>query len=876
MIQFSVLRHVTVGILGALLFAQGLFLAPPCRADEPLLLSPRMLDVFRARAIGPANMGGRVVDVAVVESRPATMYVATASGGLWKTVNRGTTWQPIFDDRETVSIGDVALAPSNPEIVWVGTGESNARNSVSWGDGVYKSSDGGKTWQNMGLKESAHIGRIVVHPRNPDIVYVAALGHLWGPNQERGLFKTDDGGRSWRHVLYENDDTGCIDVALDPNDPDTLYAATYQCRRGPFSGGNPAVQYGPGSGLFKSRDGGRTWLRMARGLPNRPLGRCGLDVYAKDPRIVYAVVQTDLTDSSISGQPARANPDADLGGVFRSENRGETWTKLNDLCPRPFYYGQVRIDPSDDQRVYVLGVHLHISSDGGRTFKDDGAAKVHADHHALWIDPRDPEHLVLGCDGGVNLSHDRGANWEHLNNLPIGQFYALAVDMRKPYRVYGGLQDNGTWSGPSGTRNPEGITNADWHRILGADGFSCQVDPADPNTVYAEAQYGRPRRINVRTGEAKFIRPTPPQGQADYRFNWNAPLLLSPHNARVVYYGGNHLFRSLDRGDHWEAISPDLTRGKPGPSAHTGHTVTTIAESPRKAGVLYVGTDDGRVHVSRDGGAHWADLSDHIPDMPPQRWISRIECSHFDAGTAYLAIDRHRNDDRAPYLFKTADYGTTWVSLAKDLPPGGPVLVMRADSRNKDLLFAGTEFGLFVSVSGGAHWQRLSGGLPTVAIHDLVIHPRDRELVIGTHGRSIYIMDIAPLEEIAPRVLAAEAHLFNVKPAARFLYRGAQGWAGAKTFAAANPPYGSTIAYYLKNTPTKPVQVVISDVLGNTLAVLKETREAGLHLAQWNLRMSVPVGPTRVEARAPPGNYLATLQVDDQVLTKKLRVDTEE
>jgi photosystem II stability/assembly factor-like uncharacterized protein len=890
-------------------------------AGETSSLVPGFLKTLKPRSIGPANMSGRIVDVAVYEKRPSIMYVASASGGLWKTVNNGITFQPVFERESSVALGAVALAQSNPEIVWVGTGENNARNSVSWGDGVYKSTDGGKTWKNMGLKDSQHIGRIVIHPTNPDIVYVAALGHLWGPNKERGLYKTSDGGKSWKQVKFINDDTGFIDLVMDPSDPEVLYAAAYQVRRDVFSGGNPVVQYGPGSGLYKTSDGGKSWQKMTVGLPKRALGRCGLSVYRPDPKVVYAVVQTDLTPTPVAGQAANlkerivAEDEAgtkvkrkiipDDGGIFRSEDGGKTWTYLNSLCPRPFYYGQIRVDPNDDRRIYVLGIQFHVSSDGGKTFKNGiPPGKVHSDHHALWIDPRDSHHLVLGGDGGLYFSYDRIANWEHLLNLPVGQFYAIGVDMRKPYRVYGGLQDNGSWGGPSATLDRAGITVADWFQILGFDGYYCQVDPKDVDTVYCEGQYGILRRVNVRTGEQKDIKPrleTPAKGKKkglktniepplpketpEFRFNWSSPILLSPHNDKTLYYGSNFVFRSRNRGDKWTIISPDLTRGKPGPSQSTGHTITTVAESPLKAGLLYVGTDDGKVHVTQDGGDNWTDLSENLP-LPPRRWIARLECSPFDEGTAFLSVDRHRNHDRAPYLFKTTDYGATWKALVNNLPAGGPVHVIKADPRNRNLLYVGTEFGLFLSLNAGAFWHK-HPGLPTVPVHDLVVHPRDRELVIATHVRSIYVMDVAPLQDLTPAILQTGAYLFDVKPAVAYRPRSFRSL-GGKNYAGQNPPYGTAIYYYLKepikNTPT--ITIINSD--GNPVRELKagkeggqSARQAGLHRYQWNLLQPKQGGKKggggAFQFRpVPAGEYTATLRIGDRILSKKIRVEAEE
>jgi photosystem II stability/assembly factor-like uncharacterized protein len=900
------------------LLALGLVTLTLRAADSPTP-DARLLGALKLRAIGPANMSGRITDIAVVEQRPTTMYVASASGGLWKTINNGTTWQCVFEKEATISLGAVAVCPSRPEIVWVGTGEANPRNSVSWGDGVYKSTDGGKTWRHMGLKETRHIGRIVIHPTRPDIVYVAALGHVWGPNVKRGLYRTVDGGASWDKVKFIDPETGFIDVAMDPADPDTLYAAAWQQRRDAFAGGNPAVLHGPGSGLYRSTDGGRMWQRMTQGLPDRPLGRCGLSVCRKDTRVIYAVVAAKETSTTTQGQPANEKTVLEKGGVFRSDDKGRTWRHVNSLCPRQFYYGQIRADPNDPERVYVLGVITQVSEDGGKTFAKGNLGKgIHVDYHALWIDPRDSDHLILGCDGGLNFSNDRGASWERLMNLPVSQFYAVAVDMRRPFRVYGGLQDNGSWGAPSATHDPAGITFADWTSILGGDGFYCQVDPGDANTVYAEIQYGGLRRINVATGAVTDIKPrlageekkkkredveVPggeakktgkkkgkgakgpplptnfqpplPKGTPAFRFNWSSPVLLSPHNRFTLYYGGNHLFRSVDRGDHWQVISPDLTRGKPGPDPTTGHTITTVAESPLKVGLIYVGTDDGRLHITRDGGNTWMDLSERIPGVPAERWITRVECSPFAEGTAYVSIDRHRNDDFAPYLFKTSDYGQTWQSLRGNLPPEGPVHVVRADPRNKDLLYVGTEFGLFISLDGGGTWQRQRNGLPTVAVHDLVVHPRDRELVAATHGRGIYLMDVAPLQELTPKVLTAEVHLFEIKPALAYRPHGPRSWAGTKMYLGTNPPYGAEVYYYLREPVGEAPKLTITDGRGKPVAELKTAKGAGLHRVSWELRTGGAKAPPAAMRPVPPGEYTATLRVGEREWRKPIRVEAE-
>jgi photosystem II stability/assembly factor-like uncharacterized protein len=881
---------------------------PGLSADSPdkgKEVEAKLLEALPLRWLGPANMSGRIVDLAVVEQRPSVFYVASASGGLWKTENNGTTWTPVFDEQPTLSLGAVAVCAAHPEVVWVGTGEANPRNSVSPGSGVYQSTDGGKTWTCKGLRDSQHIGRIVIHPRNPQIVYVAALGHLWGPNRERGLYKTTDGGRTWQVIKFIDEDTGFIDIALSPAEPDTLLAAAWQVRRDGFAGGNPAVQTGPGSGLFRSPDGGRTWERLTQGLPARPLGRCGVCFSRSHPNIVYAVVQTDLTSATTLGQPPNLKTlrilkeaskkskieerplTPDDGGIFRSEDGGRTWQQVNSLVPRPFYYGQVRVDPQNPQRVYVLGVDLYVSEDGGRTFREKAAPGTHADHHALWIDPRDPQHLILGGDGGLFFSYDRGQHWEHLLNLPLAQFYALAVDQRRPYRIYGGLQDNGTWGGPSATYSVAGITFADWFRVLGGDGFACQVDPTDPERLFAEMQYGKLHRIDLRSGQVQDIQPRrrnrnlpsnlrPPLGTEApaFRFNWNAPLLISPHDPKTLYLGGNHLFRSRDGGDSWEILSPDLTQGKPGPDPSTGHTLTALAESPCRAGLLYAGTDDGRVHISRDGGQHWTDLSLRIPGVPATRWISRLVCSNYAEGTAYLTIDRHRQDDRRPYVFRTTDYGETWTNLSGNLPEGAFVHVLCEDPQRPDLLYLGTELGLFLSLDGGRTWQPRRQGLPAVPVHDLLVHPRERELVIATHGRGIYLLEVAPLEELTSQALRAAMHLCTPRPAvAHALRRFTPLWQGSRTFLASNPPYGAVFYYYLGQPLAGPATLLIQDAQGNPVARLRlgaKDRTAGLHRLVWDLKPA-PAGKG-TPSQAPAGHYTVRLTAGAQVVEKPLRI----
>lgn len=844
--------------------------SPPPAQKSPTASASDLLANTPLRHLGPTAMSGRVTDLAVVETKPSTFYVASASGGVWKTVNHGITFTCVFAGQPHASIGAVAVAPSNPEVVWVGTGEANARNSVSWGNGVFLSTDGGKSWRHCGLVETRHIGRIAVDPRDPLTAYVAAVGRFWGSNPERGLFKTTDAGKTWQHVLALDDETGVIDVILDPKNPDTVFAAAYRVRRDAFGGGNPEIMFGDKAGIYKSSDAGRTWKRLTQGLPKARMGRIGLTIYRADPRVLYAVIPTEKTNiRAVAGQPARTNSDPETGGIFVSRDGGESWTKVNDLCPRPFYFGQVRVDPRNDQRLYVLGIPLYVSDDGGKTFRG-GAQRVHVDHHALWINPQDSDHLILGNDGGVYISYDRGANWEFLPNLPIAQFYAIGVDLRKPYWIYGGLQDNGSWGVPSANRDIRGITVNDWIRVGGGDGFYCQPDATDPMTLFVEMQYGRLQRVNLASGAVANISPQPPKGQPPYRFNWNTPLLLSPHNPRIVYYGGNYLFRSLNRGESWEVISPELTATPRG-------SLTTIAESPRRPGILWTGSDDGRICLSQDGGRTWIDLTRKIPGLPPAGHVTRIEASPHDAATAFLSVDRHRQEDYRPYLYVTTDFGETWKPLHSNLPEEGPVHVVRQSPRNRDLLIVGTEFGLFVSLDGGQAWQPLKH-LPPVAVHDLVVHPRDSELVIATHGRGIYILDIHALEQCTPDILTKPFWLFRPAAAIAYTPRLLQGLNGAKHFVGSNPPYGATIAVYLRQALESQASVQIADALGEVVHEARLPSQPGIHYLHWNLRR--PGKPAKPGApafgpRVLPGDYIVRLRIADNTLTQKLRIEAD-
>jgi photosystem II stability/assembly factor-like uncharacterized protein len=853
-------------------------------------LDPALIQDLPWRNVGPAIMGGRIDDVAVVESDPDIIYIGAATGGVWKTVNGGTTWEPIFDDYGTTSIGDVAVAPSNPNIVWIGTGEANNRQSSSWGNGVWKSTDAGRTFTHVGLRDSHHIGRIVIDPRNPEVVYVAAVGRLWGPHRERGLFKTTDGGRTWTNTKFIDEDTGFTDVAMDPSNASVLYAAAYQRRRTPwgFSGS------GPGSGLYKTTDGARTWTKLVSGLPSGDLGRIGLDVYRRNGAIVYATIEHRRE-----------------GGVYRSDNAGKTWAKVNGLNPRPLYYSQVRIDPTDDRRIYVLGPPLYVSDDGGKTFRSDGARNVHVDHHALWIDPREPSNLVLGNDGGVFLSRDRARTWTRVNNIPLGQFYGVGADMRQPYHLYGGLQDNGVWSGPSATWNRVGPLNDDWIQVAGGDGMSVATDPIDPGTAYVSTQNGRLMRFDTASGERKGIRPfvhdpddlpaagegtagaAKPRPPALMRFYWTTPLAVSAHNPRTLYIAGNRLWRSVDRGERWLPASPDLTKQidratlevmgrkvtEDTLSANDGVTqygnATAFAESPLDPGVLAVGMDDGNVQMTTDGGVTWTNLSDRFAGVPDRTTVSRIVFSAHDRKRMYVAFDGHQQNDFEPRVYRSDDAGATWRPAAAGL--SSVVRTLIEDPRRPDLLFAGLENGMAVTWDGGTSWSPLKNRLPDVPVYDLQVHPRDRDLIAGTHGRSIYVLPIAPLQELTERVRGDALHLFPPRAAVAFNFLEHRDFLGQATYVGANPPYGAAIDYWVGGSASAPlkgcppcegtgcqglegtalavpkcetVTLVIKDRDGTVVRQIEGPGTPGLHRVVWDMRHASPAQPPRPEPTA--------------------------
>lgn len=791
------------------------------------------------REMGPAVTGGRIHDVEALTGQPSTIYVGTASGGVWKSVNGGTTWKPLWDDLPNSSVGDIALSSSDPDIIYVGTGGPNNRQSTLYGNGVWKSTDGGESWIHLGLVETRHIGRIRIDPGDPDVVYVAALGNLWKAGEERGVFKSTDGGRRWRKVLYVDEDTGAVDLVMDPSDPEVLYAATYQRRRRTwgFTGG------GPGSGIYKTTNGGRTWSPLTEGLPDGDKGRIGLAISRTSPKVLNATVEHNTQ-----------------GGIYRTEDGGESWLKVNNLNPRPMYYSHIYIDPLDENRVYVLGTTSSVSEDGGKNFSRLPSSQsydvgVHADHHSLWIDPSDTEHLLLGGDAGLYVSFDRGITWLRINNLAIGQFYGIGVDMRDPYWVYGGMQDNHSWMGPSRTRRFIGIINDDWRQIGFGDGMYTQPDPLDHRRVYVDSNGGGIVRFDSETGGSQGIKPVPPEGER-YRFDWTSPILISPHDHLRIYLGGNRLFISEDGGDSWNRTD-DLSRaldrdqlkimgaipGRETLSRHDGTSsygeITTVDESPLLEGLLWVGTDDGNVQISRDGGVTWTNVISNIRGVPDLTYVSRVEASHFEPGRAYVTFDAHRDGDFRPYVFVTQDYGQSWETIIAGLPAEGSVNVIREHFANPDFLLLGTEHNLFVSLDRGEKWLLLKNNLPTVPVDDLVIHPRENDLIIGTHGRSLWVLDdLTPLSEMSSDVAASSLHLFTISPATQWQKWKATSYRGQGAYAASQPPDGAVINYWLSSESESPVDLEIIDPSGRVIRRLEGSGEKGIQRVIWDLRLA--------------------------------------
>jgi photosystem II stability/assembly factor-like uncharacterized protein len=857
---------------------------PASGANVSPAASAGPFDTLRFRPIGPAGMSGRISDLAVYEPNPATFYVGTAHGGVWKTVNAGTTFEPQFQDNGLIAIGDVTVSQSNPDLVWVGSGESNNRQSTSWGDGVYKSTDGGKTYTNVGLKSSRHINRIVIDPRNNDTVFVAATGPLFGPGGERGVFRTTDGGKNWKQVLKVDDDTGANDLVMDATNSQILYSSTYQRRRTAccMNGG------GPGSGIWKTTDGGETWKRLTGGgLPDGPLGRIGLDVYRKRPNILYAVIEGSVTPGG-RGRGAAGNPDEAPAvqpgrstnatgvtntptGLYRSDDAGATWRKVNDENPRPMYFSQVRIDPNDPDVVIYAGVGLHFSNDAGKNVHVDIAESTHDDVHAIWIDPSNSNHVLIGNDGGLAVSHDQAKTWVFFPNLPVGLFYHVSVDMATPYNVCGGMQDNYSWCGPSQVRGSAGIANYEWKTVQGGDGFVAIQDPTDYRIAYSESQDGNMVRLDRVTGESIPIRPLANPGDPAIRWNWDTPLYMSPHNPSIIYGAGNRVFRSSNRGLNWEALGADLTgnanrddivtMGVKGSEItvarndgiQTWPTIVSFAESPKRANILYAGTDDGHLQVSREGGRTWTDVVDKVPGIPKGSWVSEVQPSRFDEARVYATFDNHRINDFETYVYASDDYGQSWRSIAGNLK-GEIVKTITEDTKNPDVLYLGAETGLFVSLDRGRGWTRIKANLPTVRIDEITIHPRDNAMVLATHGRAIWILDhLEPIQEYAvAQAATTDAKLFSPPPYAMFRRpardRNYEFW-GDQTFYGENPPQAAMLSW-LNRKQVGDVKLRVTDAAGREVReisgpVLANSNKPGIQTACWDLRVQPAPAPPR-------------------------------
>lgn len=852
---------------------------------DTIFLDESTIGALRARNIGPATTSGRITEIKGNPKDSRVIYVGTAGGGVWKTTNGGITFKPIFD-RYTMSIGCLELDPNNPDIVWVGTGETNVRNSVSVGDGLYKSTDGGETWKRVGFDDSERIAEVRIVPGNSDLVYACVLGHLWNDHDTRGVYKSTDGGNTWKRVLFVDAKTGCIDLEIDPQQPEIMFASMWQVRRWPwfFKSG------GPGSGLYRSEDGGEHWVRMNNGLPEGELGRIEIAVAPSRPATLYAIVEAKET------------------ALYRSDDTGIRWKKAFTglgVQFRPFYMANLVVDPQDHNRVYNPSFFLQFSEDGGRTFssplvagslEESFGGAIHGDNQALWIDPINSNTLVLGTDGGVYVSYNKGGNWKFIHNLPVSQFYHVSVDDAEPYHICGGLQDNGSWCGPSRTFSSNGIQNKDWFNVGGGDGFYVTVDPTDPNIVYNSWQGGHLQWHNLKTGETRDIMPRPGSGEPPYRYNWNSAFALSPNHRGRIYFGAQFLFRSDDRGQTWVKISPDLTTNDPtkqrqeesggltldNTTAENHCTIFSIAESPVNDQVIWVCTDDGQIQVTTNGGQSWSNVTLNIPGLPHNTWCSSVEPSHFNQETAYAVFDGHRTGDMSTYIFKTDNMGKSWKSLVTS-ELSGYAHVIREDLVNPKLLFLGTEFGLFITLDGGEHWVHYKESFPTVAIRDMVIHPRTHDLVLATHGRGIYIIDdISPLRSLNEDVLNAEAAVLPSRPSVMRETGYIQEFPGQDGYFAPNPPDGAVITYYLKKRHIfGSLNIEILDSEGNLVKKLPTTKRKGINRVFWNMRLRPPKtasarglsgamfsqGP-----RVAEGTYTVRLVKGDKAYTGKIEL----
>lgn len=847
------------------------------RAQLPV---DKWLGQVRWRPIGPANMGGRVTDIAGVPGDPSTFYVAAADGGIFKTTNAGTTFEALFTNQKAYSMGAIAVAASDPEVIWAGTGEGDPRNSVGYGNGVYRSVDGGKTWTHLGLDKTDRIKRIAVNPQNPDVACVCALGREWGPNADRGVYLTRDGGKTWKKTLYLDENTGCSDISMEWKNPRVMYAGMWTFRRKPWrfdDGGDKTA-------LYKSVDGGETWTKISHqnGLPDKPMARIGVSVAQSNPNVVYVI--TEVKDG---------------GTLFRSEDRGATWKQVSDnrsINFRPFYYSDVRVDPNNPDHIYTLSGGLSKSTDGGKTFTTI-ARSVHADHQALWIDPMHSSRVLSGSDGGFQVSWDAGATWDIINNVELSQFYQVFVDNLDPYNVYGGLQDNGTWTGPSNSLLSAGIMKRHWKALAGGDGYYAVPIPGSEHEIYANLQGGVPFHVDTRTGNVRNIHPYPNKtGSAGdavekhkFRFNWDSPIHVSPNDANTVYLGGNVIFRSRDKGYSWEEISGDLTTNDKSKQASSGGaiyqdntaaefhcTILTIAESPLNGNVIWAGTDDGNIQVTRDGGKTWTNVRTNIAGLPAFAWVSKIHASEHDAGTAFVAVDQHRMDDYNAYAYMTTDYGKTWTKISSGLPADW-VYVVRQDPHNPNVLYAGMEHGIFASLDKGKSWVKINANMPPVSVRDLRVQKRDRDLIAATHGRGIWILDdMRWLEDSDATVAGKELHVFTPRTATLWSMYDQLEDLGERTYRAKNPDYGATFTFFLKNNLQEKsrVDVAILDASGKVVRTLKDsTARAGINKINWNLRYADPErmlgavtgwwggggGPM-----AAPGTYTARITANGQ------------
>ena len=870
-----------------------------------------LVSAFTYRNVGPFRMGARTSDIAVPAS-PAkahlyTFYVSFWTGGVWKTTNNGTTFEPIFDGQSKLTIGDVTVAPSNPDVVWVGTGDAFTSRSSYAGDGVYKSTDAGKTWKNMGLKDSHHISRIAIHPTNPNVVYVAAMGHLYSENEERGVFRTMDGGATWEKVLYVSPKVGVIDLVMNPKNPSVLYAATYEKERLPWQ----MVNGGPGSGIYKTTDAGKTWTKLTNGLPTGRIGRIGLDIYWSNPEILYAVVENDnpRAGGAAGGRGGPSGVVPIIGGeVYRTANAGQMWTKMNaedyDVSPKgPYYFSQIRVDPNNDLNIFVTQDGFRHSLDGGKTWDAPrGFPRMFGDVRTLWIDPGNSDRMIQGSDGGVAISYDGGRTSDHFANLPVGEVYAISVDNDEPYNLYAGLQDHENWRGPSNTGLGR-VTPDDWLAVGDGDGMSTLVDPTDSRWLYTNREYGAHSRLDQKLGYRVSIMPRAEASRPPYRFIWETPIVLSPHDSKVVYTGGQMLLRSTDRGDHWTEISPDLSTNPPDkilPSSEGGvpggipwFAISSISESPVTRGVIWAGTSDGNVQVTRNDGGAWTDVTSKIAAAGGRQdaYVSRVRASAHVAGRAYVAKNGYKLDDFKPYLARTEDFGETWTSISANLP-NEPINVIVEDLKNPNLLFVGNDTGVFVSIDRGGRWVKMNNNMPNIPVHDLLVHPRDNDLVLGSYGRDLWITNIAPLQELNDAVLNEEVHFFSIAPTVERItwsFAANDYLFGQRHLQTPNETNGMLIRYYLKTPASGRAQVVVADASGKEMARLAGTNTAGLHTVVWDMRTGG--GGRRggggagagggaqgrgaanpLDQWAPLGEYTVTLDVGGKTFVQKGRI----